>query len=277
MVWLRRVSPGFRIAALITGLTALVCPVQAQVAGDKATITIAPIILAEPMVETPIPIAVGPANALPRNSFLRIKGVPPQTVFSDGHFVSAGTWALPISGLTDLKLTVPLAGSGRAELQLNLMAIDGTVLAEAKSMIAVTAGTIGSSENSASAKPAARLPGSASLGATREPQPQRIEPQTSPTMKPEEQERALKMLNRGDAEMAGGDIAAARLLYQRAADAGLAEAAMALGRSYDPAELAARGVKGLQGDAQVARKWYERARSLGAVGAEERLRRIGAP
>ena len=30
-------------------------------------------------------------------------------------------------------------------------------------------------------------------------------------------------------------------------------------------------------DRQAARKWYERARSLGAAGAEERLRRIGAP
>ena len=89
-------------------------------------------------------------------------------------------------------------------------------------------------------------------------------------MKPEDRERAMKLLARGDAEFADGDVAAARLLYQRAADAGLADAAIASSGTFDPAELVSRRVKGLVGEPEVARKWYELARALGAANAEER-------
>ena len=255
----------------------------AQDSKSKPTIGVSAIVLVEPMVETPLPIQVGPADALPRNCFLRVRGLPAQAVFSDGHFVSAGTWALPLAGLSDLKLTVPLTTSGRNELQLALLAIDGTVLAEAKLTLAVTAGAL-SAPGIAQAPSAARAPTSASLGPPGldltqpiRPALQRVEPPPASTVKPEDRERTSKMMARGDTELAGGDIAAARLLYQRAADAGLPEAAIAMGGTYDPAELARRGVKGLKGDLDAARKWYERARALGAVGADERLRRVSSP
>ena len=255
----------------------------AQDAKSKPTIAVSAIVLVEPMVETPLPIQVGPTETLPRNCFLRVRGVPNQAVFSDGHFVSAGTWALPLAGLSDLKLTVPLTTSGRNELQLALLAIDGTVLAEAKLTLAVTAGAL-STPGTAQAPPSTRAPTSASLGPPGldlsppiRPALQRVEPPPASTVKPEDRERTSKMMARGDSELAGGDIAAARLLYQRAADAGLPEAAIAMGGTYDPTELARRGVKGLKGDVDAARKWYERARVLGAAGADERLRRVSAP
>ena len=84
----------------------------------------------------------------------------------------------------------------------------------------------------------------------------------------------MKLLARGESEFTGGDISTARLLYQRAADAGLPEAALAMGLTYDPAELARRGVKGMQGDVEAARKWYQRAGEMGAAGAAERLARL---
>ncbi|HSR81613.1 MAG TPA: hypothetical protein VLL28_12625, partial [Hyphomicrobiaceae bacterium] len=66
-----------------------------------------------------------------------------------------------------------------------------------------------------------------------------------------------------------------RLFYERAADAGLAQGAMALAGTFDATELAQLGVRGLQPDPKQARRWYERAQQLGASDAEERLRRIG--
>ncbi|MEQ1616443.1 MAG: hypothetical protein ABL904_27130 [Hyphomicrobiaceae bacterium] len=256
---------------------------MAQTAAGQPAISIAPIILVEPTVETPIPIQVGPIAALPKNTFMRIKGLPAQTTFSDGHAVSAGTWALPLSSLAELKVTLPLAAAGRAELQLALLAIDGSVLAEAKTTLAITAGRLGT----ATAPAASKLPGRASLGpepvlqqppapvARSAPPPvARVEPPAAPAMKPEVRERALKLLNRGESEMEGGDVAGARLLYQRAAEAGLPEAAMALGMTYDPTELARRGVKGMQGDIEAARKWYTRAQELGAPGAADRIGRL---
>ena len=35
-------------------------------------------------------------------------------------------------------------------------------------------------------------------------------------------------------------------------------------------------VRGIKPDSKLARQWYERARQLGAGGAEERLRQLGA-
>lgn len=258
----------------------------AQTSAGQPAIGIASIVLVEPTVETAIPIQVGPIEALPKNTFMRVKGLPAQTTFSDGHMVSTGTWALPLSSLADLKITVPLAAAGRAELQFALLAIDGSILAEAKATLAITAANLGTVPS------ASKLPGRASLSpepvlqqppapavrAAPPPAVTRVEPPPAPAavpaMKPEDRERALKLLNRGEDEFTGGDVAGARLLYQRAADAGLPEAAMAMGMTYDPAELARRGVKGLQGDVATARKWYTRAQDLGAPGAAERISRL---
>jgi hypothetical protein len=68
-----------------------------------------------------------------------------------------------------------------------------------------------------------------------------------------------------------GDIAAARLLLTRAAEAGDARSALALAAIYDPAELARLGVLGLAGDAGEARAWYEKATELGSTEAARRL------
>ncbi len=287
MTWGARFS---RVCAIIlaASMTAILFSdaAFAQEQKPRLSIDVAAIVLIEPMVETPIPIQVGPADALPRNSFLRVKGLPAQAVFSDGHFVSAGSWALPLAGLDGLKLTLPTSASGRTELQLTLLAIDGAVLAESKITLAVTAAVLAAPNSVQPSTSAARPPSSASLGPPSvdlgKPSPPRLatprtQPPAEPAMAPEDRERAVKLMGRGDAEFSGGDVAAARLLYQRAADAGLPDAAMAMGGTFDPAELARRNVKGLVGEPEVARKWYERARALGAAGAEDRLRRVSAP
>jgi TPR repeat protein len=62
-----------------------------------------------------------------------------------------------------------------------------------------------------------------------------------------------------------------------AADAGLAEGALALAATFDPDELARRQVLGgVQPDRAAARRWYERALELGASEAENYLRRLDA-
>ena len=94
-------------------------------------------------------------------------------------------------------------------------------------------------------------------------------------MSAEQRERAMRFLKRGDEHLAEGGIAQARLLYERAAEAGLAQGAMALAATYDPAELERLGVRGLRPDRAAALRWYEKARQLGAREAEQRLRRLG--
>ncbi|MBO0766810.1 MAG: sel1 repeat family protein, partial [Hyphomicrobiaceae bacterium] len=88
-------------------------------------------------------------------------------------------------------------------------------------------------------------------------------------------QHALRLVKKGDEQLAEGGIAQARLLYERAAEAGLAQGAMAMAATYDPVELRNLGARGLQPDLAAARRWYERARQLGAPEAAARLRRLG--
>ena len=91
-----------------------------------------------------------------------------------------------------------------------------------------------------------------------------------------ERERALGLHAKGIEQLERGNIFAARKFFEHATEAGLAQSAVALASTYDPDELAKIKVVGLQPNIEEARKWYEKARELGAVEASERLRRLGA-
>ena len=81
----------------------------------------------------------------------------------------------------------------------------------------------------------------------------------------------MKLMQKGDEQLAQGLVALARLLYERAADLGFAPAAMALAGTYDATILAASPhLRGIGPDAKEAKRWYERARQLEASGADQR-------
>ncbi len=84
-----------------------------------------------------------------------------------------------------------------------------------------------------------------------------------------------ELLARGDAMLGLQDVSAARRLYERAADAGSAQAALALAGTYDPAQRS-----GKQWDTEankpLAAAWYRRAETLGAKEAAGRLKQLGA-
>jgi hypothetical protein len=82
------------------------------------------------------------------------------------------------------------------------------------------------------------------------------------------------LMARGRRFIESGDFSSARPVYRRAAEAGYAEAALALGETYDPVTLRERGVVGLVPDVKKAREWYERARELGSLEAPTRLDRL---
>jgi TPR repeat protein len=79
------------------------------------------------------------------------------------------------------------------------------------------------------------------------------------------------LLARGDASLATGDVASARLFYERAADSGEARAAMRLAETFDPFFLGRGRLRGVSGDLGRALFWYRRARDLGATEVERRL------
>jgi TPR repeat protein len=85
---------------------------------------------------------------------------------------------------------------------------------------------------------------------------------------------AQRLVDIGDRHIAQGNIAIARQYYIRAANLGLATAAMKMAETQDPNELARWNVRGLKPDPAEAKRWYQRALELKASGAEARLRRL---
>jgi hypothetical protein len=77
-----------------------------------------------------------------------------------------------------------------------------------------------------------------------------------------------ELLAHGDSLLRNGDIASARLFYERAAGAGDGRAALRLGATFDPEFLGRLGLDKLQANPAEARSWYSRARDLGAVDAK---------
>ena len=84
------------------------------------------------------------------------------------------------------------------------------------------------------------------------------------------------LLKRGKDALSTGDFASARLLLRRAAEAGSAEAALALGATFDPLVLRRLGAIGAAPDAAQARQWYQKAVALGSPTASQPLAQLEA-
>src|ERR1700733_10275214 len=82
------------------------------------------------------------------------------------------------------------------------------------------------------------------------------------------------LIKRGKDAFSTGDLAAARLLLRRAAEAGSAEAALALGATFDPLVLRRLGAIGAVPHPAQARKWYQKAADLGSDAASQQLAKL---
>ena len=79
------------------------------------------------------------------------------------------------------------------------------------------------------------------------------------------------LLQRADVYIRNGRLSEARELLEQAAKLGSGVAALTLGAMYDPTRVAEFGNLGVQADPTLARAWYERAKALGVVEANDRL------
>lgn len=75
--------------------------------------------------------------------------------------------------------------------------------------------------------------------------------------------------------MAAGDVAAARTMFERVAEAGDEAGAFALAETYDPTVLRTLHLRGgITPDPVRARRWYEKAKDMGSSAAPERIARL---
>ena len=239
------------IAPLSRGLAA---PAQPQ---QRVAINVTPMTQAEPASNTRLAIQVGPREAIAANSFIRIRGLPPTVALTEGHVIAPGAWAIPLAALPNLSIILPTGLQGQSDIAISLVSVDGAVLAEARTMLCCR-------RCPPPPRPSPREAQSPPAGAG-----------VVPTLAPAELERALGLHAKGQEQLERGNIYAARKFFERAAEIGLAQSAVALADTYDPEELARLRVIGIQADVEAAKKWYEKARELGAAEASDRLRRLG--
>lgn len=262
----------------------IVAPVTRALSAEP-TVVVAKRLLLDASAETPFPIQIKNAAKLPKNTFVRIRGSLTGLQLSQGHRVSAQTWAVPLAALSNLtvKQSTPLPAP-RA-MRVMLVALDGT---EFRTFAMSEVTLYGNASQLATASRNAPSPAAiAGVTATQPPQsttgtiapgtgPSAGAPPPRPALSPAKRAAAEAMLTRGNTLLANGSIDSARLFFQRAARAGLPEAALAMAGTYDPVTLRQLTVVGVKPDVAEAKKWYTLARDLGSVEAVSRLRDIEA-
>jgi hypothetical protein len=138
-------------------------------------------------------------------------------------------------------------------------------------------------DNVAMLQPPASSPSPSQFPAVSPPQPAVASPQPSPFPNPQapapsapqrtvDPAQIELLTKQGEQFVAAGDLVTARMVFQRAAEAGDAYAAMAMGATFDPGVLAKLGVVGMGADVEKARSWYQKAESMGSAEATKRLR-----
>jgi hypothetical protein len=223
--------------------------------------TAAPVIVASaelqivPGIDTPWTISIDSKGAIPAQTILLVRGLTPQMRLSEGRAFGTGVWVVPLASIANLKISIPADAIKGALLDLSLATLDGTALAQRRVKAVIV-----NFDSLTSTPTVASIP-----SAPRE-------------LSPKEREAALKLVEMGNSELKLGNPLTARQFYQRATDRGLPQAAMALGATYDPAELPQiEGLVTVRPDVKLARKWYEKALELGDPSAAARIRRLSQP
>ena len=272
----RRVAFWLTLSLVPMSIVPVVLPVRvgAQARSEPLALLVPPTFVVSPSSENSLPIRVTPGTAIPQRAIVLIRGLPPTIALSEGRLFESGVWAVAAANLGQLKITSSSVSVGHNDLKISLVSLDGTLLAEARSSLVVGAETAPTTAT-VNIRDTTVLTAAAPQAAPDRPSDTT---QSAPKrLTAEQTEQLLGMVKKGDEQMNVGNISAARLLYGRAAESGLAAGALALAATFDEQELKKyRVLGGVQSDQKQAEFWYEKARELGSAEARERLQRFGS-
>jgi hypothetical protein len=204
--------------------------------------------------------------------FLMFRGLPPKFSLSSG-FAIKNQWAVSLKDLPGLRLIPPPHYSGSFHLEVRLMKDKGNEAESRVMKVEFLPGRIEDSVVTGATQPALqsqRLT-AISQNETNVVTQQKTKKKNTPPTPREMTDEDQLMLERGDLLFRQGDVAAARLIYNRMAKQGMAPAALAMGQTYDLEVLKPLNVAGLRPDAAKARVWYKLAADLGNQQAKNRL------
>lgn len=185
-------------------------------------------------------LSVNADGVLRDHSLIAIHGLPQGTVISAGRPNGIDGWLLtPEDLLGRLSITPSAKADGTSVIVVLLLTPEGRVAREVHTKLVVSRDAGANGDN---APPAPAVSSADDIQV---------------------------LLSHGRDLERVGYFAGARLFFQRAAEAGSAEGARALGETYDPVEFEKLGVHGLTPDPALAHLWYDRARALEAKSSDK--------
>jgi len=224
-------------------------------------------------VDEAVPLGAS-VRAAPAGAVVMVAGLPIGSALSAGRQWAVDRWRLEPAELENVAVRPPPGFTGAMDLVLELRLADDTIADRQFLRLE----WIGATRAAGAGDPAGPMAGSAATSAPSPPpavDTAAVKPPAAPVRQIDRAE-INALLARGDELMSQGDIAAARLVLQRAADAQDARAALALGATYDPIVLEKLGVRGLAADVAKARAWYEKAKQFGSSEAPRRIEMLAS-
>lgn len=219
----------------------------------------------------PLPLVIElPKDYEAQFSFAMIKGLPKNFKLSAG-FQTNSSWLVLLNEVEGLVITPPEDFQGHVEFEIVLYKDKNSPAITQKAEIDIQM-RYASQVQSADVQPldaaTAALPSPEAA-----PSLLRLEDETAsaPTASAPMAIEYELMMRRASQALRNSDVSSARQFYERLARLGLAEAAFAMGQTYDPNFLDQLNVHGLKADLETARLWYEKASELGSDEAKKLL------
>jgi hypothetical protein len=250
----------------------------------------------------PAPLNVSVKSPQPlEKTLVNITGIPGGGRLNAGVDTGGGNWLLPPRRLNGLTVNLPASVTGPVTIEAQLLDSNARTPLSPKSKFVINtpaadaAAPAASQAAEAPAEPAKHAqPQSAAFNTQTVPHPspadmgfktqtvtaapaQPAGTQMQAALSPSGQDAAARkagarpeaedLIREGNKRMRDGDILAARQYYERAVALGDPEAALAMGRSYDPIYFARIDKKNAEPDPAKAFEWYKRAIDAGAAQA----------
>jgi len=199
---------------------------------------------------------------------LEIGGVPEGMTISPGRTVGTGRWRIAVTDIGSAVIHPSQGFDGPADLDIELRRGDDTV-ADHRSLHVRWAPSPAVADR-------AESPGSAPAVSNQRARKKTAHAGTDQSVARIDREQLDFLVKRGVGLITEGDIVAARILLQRAAELRDARAAFALGATYDPIMLTMLQAHGVTADARAALDWYKKASEFGSHEASQRLNVLAA-
>ncbi len=198
---------------------------------------------------------------------ISLKGLPVNARLSIGIDVGGGQWLLPPSRLGDLSVTAPEGATGGYDLEAQLLQDDAQTPLSQPVAFKLNVGQDFERSGATNALPFAR----ASLSDSGADQAAQLAEVSEGSLKIETDFLTQMLIQDGNKLMRDGDILGARRLYEQAAANSNPEAALAMGRSFDPSYFEKLPVKTGKPDPATAFQWYKKALDGGLVTARVKI------